>query len=364
VGDRTRADEPEAVEEIDYQDLRQVLHILKAISARRDASEVLYAFTRRIADALDLDRCSVVRIRSNSSDAHVLASHEDPEVKDIRIDLAKYPEVVAALDRGTGIVINDVSDDPLVASCRSALVESGIAALVVLPLILFDSRLGSFLLRAARRTRGFTEREVHFCELVAESTSNALERAYLLEELRQANENLQHLARTDGLTGLYNQRYFRERFDEEVARALRYHTPLALMFLDVDDFKNINDTYGHMVGDEVLREIAARTLRSTRQVDLVARYGGEEIVVLLPQTDRAGAIRHGVRLLERIAQRPFEGLPEAVRITASIGLAVLDRGAHRNPDALLSEADSALYKAKRIGKNRLVAGEEEYANQP
>ncbi len=345
---------------IDSHDLSRVLEILKSISAKRDASEVLYTFTKQIADNLSVDRCSVVRIHSDQSEGRVLASHEDPAVTDLALDLTKYPELAAALERKAPIVINDLRHDELTARFEKELAQSGITALVVVPVILFDERLGSFLLRAARRTGTFTEREVHFCELVAESAANALERAYLLEDLRKANEELQELARIDGLTGLLNHRSFRERLDEEISRAERYGTPLACMFVDVDDFKVVNDRYGHLTGDEVLQEIAKRTQQRTRRNDIVARYGGEEFVILLPQTDREGAITQGRRLLETIAEAPYPGLPTDDRVTVSIGMALFDDDVVNDGETLLAEADAALYKAKQRGKNRLVLGNEEY----
>lgn len=351
---------PRGANAFDRGELTRVLDILKSISAKRDASEVLYTFTKQIAGNLDVDRCSVVRILAHDAEGYVLASHEDPSVKELPIDLSKYPELVAAVDRGGPILINDVTEHELTAPFRKELTESGITAIVVVPLFLFDQRLGTFLLRAARHKGSFTEREVGFCELVAESAANALERAYLLEDLRSANDELQHLARTDGLTGLLNHRYFRERLDEEVSRATRYKTPLACMFVDVDDFKAVNDQYGHLTGDDVLREIGKRTLATTRHNDIVARYGGEEIVVLLPQTDREGAITQGRRLLETIAATPYPGLPEDVRLTVSIGMSVFDEEIVNDAETLLAEADAALYKAKHQGKNRLVIGGEEY----
>jgi two-component system cell cycle response regulator len=201
---------------------------------------------------------------------------------------------------------------------------------------------------------------VRFCELVAESAANALERAYLLEDLRRANADLERMARTDGLTGLYNRVYFRQRLDEEVSRAVRYNQPLACMFVDADDFKTINDVHGHLAGDGVLRDIGERILRGTRRNDICARYGGEEFVILLPHTARDGAIRQASRLLSTVASGPFTALPEESRVTVSIGLAMFDPNNAAAGEALLSAADSALYKAKALGKNRLVIGDEEY----
>ncbi len=344
----------------DARDLERVLGILKALSARREPSDVLFTFTSKIAEVLTLDRCSVVRVMGPNRDARVVASHEDEQVKDLPIDLAKYPELTRALDTGRSIIINDVAHHPQTKPVASELAAAGITSLIVIPMLLFDGRLGTLVLRAAKRGGAFAAREVRFCELIAESAANALERAYLLEDLKRANTELEHLARTDELTGLYNQRYFRQRLLEECSRAARYGTPLACMFVDVDNFKSVNDLYGHLAGDGVLRELGARTQRTTRGHDIVARYGGEEVVILLPQTDHAGAVTQAQRLLHTISGKPFPDLPPNHKITVSIGLAMYDAATKEDSDALLARADAALYEAKAKGKNRIVSGDQEY----
>ena len=357
----TAADTPASLAETDSRDLVAILEILKALSARRDASEVLYTFTNQVADALGLDRCSVVRIIADKAEARVLASHEDAALRDLAIDLIKYPELVESVERCQSVAIYDTQKDPRTAPFAHEFLRSGITSIIVVPVILFEPRLGSLLLRAARKGGSFSPREVHFCELIAESAANALERAYLLEDLRRANADLQRMARTDGLTGLYNRTYFRQRLDEEISRAVRYKQPLACIFLDVDDFKAINDTHGHLAGDGVLQEIARRISKGARHNDIVARYGGEELVILLPHTDRAGAIQRAKRLLASVSESPYPSLPPPGRVTVSIGLAMFDPDGPSTAQALIGAADKAVYKAKELGKNRLVAGDDVHA---
>lgn len=340
-------------------DLGRILEILKAISARRDPAEVLFTLTAKVAESLGLDRCSVVRVLGTDN-ARVVASHEDAAIQDLPIDITKYPEIRRALDTRRSIIINDAAHHPQTAPFAAELAASGIRAIVVVPVILGDDRIGSLMLRAARHAGGFTARETHFCELVAESAANALERAYLFADLQRANADLERLARTDELTALYNARYFRQRLTEETSRARRYKTPLACLFADVDNFKALNDKFGHLAGDNVLRELGVRTLRMTRANDIVARYGGEEFVILLPQTDYDGAVTQAQRLLRTISGQPFPGLPPEVRVTISIGLAMFDPELGLDGDALLARADESLYKAKTQGKNRIVAGDKEY----
>jgi diguanylate cyclase (GGDEF)-like protein len=178
------------------------------------------------------------------------------------------------------------------------------------------------------------------------------------KELARKREELLALSRTDPLTGLYNRRYFEERLQEEFARARRYRAPLSLAMLDVDFFKRINDTYGHPFGDEVLRAVAQVTRARLREVDLLARYGGEELIALLPETSPADALRACERVREAIEALQLEysgpdGAKQVVRCTASLGLASLPSPSLQTPEDLLRAADECLYAAKGAGRNRV-----------
>lgn len=190
--------------------------------------------------------------------------------------------------------------------------------------------------------------------LYAETVSGALERAQLLERLKLANVRLEHLATTDALTGLHNRRHFQERMDHEVERAARYGLPLSFLMLDVDGFKHVNDTRGHLIGDAVLKGISARMQGCTRRVDLIARYGGEEFAIILPQTGGGGAVTEAERLRIAIGGAPIDTVTGPVAVTASIGVAVFDQEWMRTGDDLIGSADEALLRAKQLGKNRVV----------
>jgi diguanylate cyclase (GGDEF)-like protein len=276
-------------------------------------------------------------------------------VKSLIIDLAKYPELRRSMDLFEKVVVNSVASDPLTESCEG-LRDAGIQALLVIPIVLLDANVGSLFLRVARKSEPFSAREIGFCEIVAEAASNALERAHLLERLQKANERLERLAVTDELTGLHNHRYFRERFADEFDRARRYSLPLSCIILDIDDFKGINDTFGHLQGDYILREIAACTMRQTRRSDIVARYGGEEFIIIMPQTAVEGARKQAERIRESVAAGQYRGVPEGTPITVSIGLAELSHNEMLDGESLIRAADSALYEAKRNGKNQVVVG--------
>ncbi len=339
---------------VEKEDLFSVLEILKCISAKRRSHDILFVFVEEIARVVGLDRCSVVRIWGGEPTGHVLASHEDESIRDLAIDLAKYPELCKALESRAPVVVNDCLHDPLVQPCVDALRSANIRSIVVIPICLYDPNVGSLLLRGVRRREPFVPRDISFCEIVAEAAANALERAHLFDSIQQANERLERLAVTDGLTGLYNHRFFQERLAQEFARAQRYRTALACMMLDIDDFKSVNDAYGHIAGDSVLRQVGARTLDTVRKSDVVARYGGEEFAILMPQTDREGAMAQALRLHDILVQGAFKGIPRDRRITVSIGVAVLDHKTMQRCEQVLEAADRALYAAKGDGKNKVV----------
>ncbi|HOJ32312.1 MAG TPA: sensor domain-containing diguanylate cyclase [Candidatus Hydrogenedentes bacterium] len=344
---------------LEKHDLQGVLEILKAISSKRRCHDVLFVFVEQIAQIMETDRCSVVRIWNGARTGNVLASHDNARLNDLLIDLSKYPEICRALETERTVTIEDAESDPLMESCRNDLRKANIRSILVVPIVLHDINAGSLLLRAARSRGAFTPRDISFCEIVAEAAANAIERAYLFDTIQRANERLEHLAITDDLTGLRNHRAFRETLDREFERARRYRHPLSVILIDIDDFKKVNDTFGHLQGDAVLREMSQRILRMIRKSDVAARYGGEEIVVIMPQTNLEGAYSQACRLLTELSRPPYPGLPTNYVVTASIGLATLDHDRMMDQEALIRTADGALYVAKRNGKNQVVVGQPE-----
>jgi two-component system, cell cycle response regulator len=191
-------------------------------------------------------------------------------------------------------------------------------------------------------------------ELLARARSQVRKRRYT-ERLRDNVQSSIEMAITDALTGLFNRRYMESHLAGLLEHATARGKPLAVLVIDIDYFKSINDSHGHDAGDDVLREFALRIKRSIRGIDLACRYGGEEFVVVMPETDTAVAAMVAERLRRRIAAEPFaihEG-SDNIPVTISIGLAAL-RGADDSAAALLKRADQALYRAKRDGRNRVV----------
>lgn len=174
------------------------------------------------------------------------------------------------------------------------------------------------------------------------------------EELRQDKLKLEELSITDGLTGLYNRRHMESKLEEEITRANRFRHPLSLIFMDIDHFKNYNDSYGHQEGDNVLRGLAETILRVTRKkIDIACRYGGEEFVVILPESNGEQAVAVAERINKDFSQLGFTpgGVVEPVYITFSAGVSTVNAEGGVN---LLKRADQAMYQAKSMGRNRVV----------
>jgi two-component system cell cycle response regulator len=264
-------------------------------------------------------------------------------------------EAMAQLDRDLELVIASLSapgDDALrlVAHCRAHDPFRHLPILLIaessnLPLLAKGLDLGA---------NDYLVRPVEHSELLARCDTQ-IRRKRLQDRLNQNYQRSLSLALTDELTGLYNRRYLFAHLDELIERANRNGIRAALLLFDVDHFKKINDSYGHAVGDEVLRQISARAINSVRSADLVARLGGEEFVVVMPETELEIAAAVAERLRVAIGRRPFTvgATATALSLTVSIGVTATASGGDAR-DQMLARADDALYAAKSGGRDRVV----------
>jgi len=235
------------------------------------------------------------------------------------------------------VIENDLSARPdclrLFTECSSRL---------SIPLISFGQTLGVLTLHSSDRN-AFRESELQSLESVADICANSIQNAHFVERVKQ-------LAYLDGLTGIFNRRFFDLRILEEIERARRYGTGMAIIMVDIDQFKRLNDEFGHLLGDEVLRQVSSLFHRQLRKIDVVCRYGGEEFAILLTQTNAQQAMTIAEKLRRTIEKWQFPGVPRTVTISAGVA-AFPTHGTTR--DEMIRAADTGLYVAKQAGRNHV-----------
>jgi len=211
-----------------------------------------------------------------------------------------------------------------------------------IPLISFGQTLGVLTLHSDRKN-AFRENELQSLESVADICANSIQNAQYVDRVKQ-------LAYLDGLTGIFNRRFFEMRILEEIERARRYGTAMAVIMADIDQFKRLNDEFGHLLGDEVLRQVSSLFHQQLRRIDVVCRYGGEEFAILLTQTNAEQAMSIAEKLRRLVQKWQFPGVPRTVTISAGVAAFPL-HGTTR--DEIIQAADNGLYAAKQAGRNHV-----------
>ena len=337
------------------KDLETLIELTHFITSTLDPQKALYLVVKKLSEIIHVTRCSMISTDTkNKRYATVVSTFEDPNITNLKIDLQKYPEIRKALALKKSILVKDALKDPMMKEVREILEPMGIRSIMVIPITFHDEVIGTLLLNIAKADRTFSEREKKLCTAIANASANALYNAFLYENLAKERSDLERLAITDYLTGIYNVRYFYSRLDEEFSRAERHRMPLCCMMFDIDNFKKINDTYGHRAGDVILREFAQLVREHTRKSDVFARYGGEEFIMLLPQTSLSGSCAEAERLSKIIRKHKFYALKDGEKITVSIGIACSSDIRIKNPDNLITFADDALFSAKEKGRDQIA----------
>jgi len=343
----------------DADSRRKLVDILHEVTGDLSVSELFHLLVRRAARALGVSHCSVVLARPGEPQATVVAAFENPGLQHLPVQLERYPELKAALDSGQPVLVEDLDTHPLYEGVRHVWgiegLEVPIRSVIALPFSIDRGQYGVFLVRRTRDQERFGPADLEFAQAVITAAVAVIQRAQMVESTMADNARLEQLAQTDPLTQLLNRRALTERIAAEMERTLRYDSTMALLMIDLDHFKRVNDTYGHLVGDDVLRDVAPLLSDTIRTADIVARYGGEEFLVLLPETDDAGAESFADRIRRAIETHPFasDSLPEPLRLTASIGVAVYPAARIESVEDLFARADAALYRAKADGRNRV-----------
>ncbi len=342
---------------------RKLVDILHEVTGDLSSDEIYHIVARRVARALNISHCSVILARPGDEFGVVATSYENPPLRNLQINLDRYPEVRAALDGGSPMLIEDLQTSPLYDRVRAIWLREGISvairSVIALPFTVDRAQAGVFFLRRTGEEPPLTSEDVEFADTVIRAAVTTIQRAQVIETTRADNARLEALAHTDPLTQVLNRRALTLRLTSEIDRARRYNSVLTLLMIDLDHFKRVNDTYGHLTGDDALREVAALLQHAVRSVDVVARYGGEEFIVVLPETAEAGAVAFAERIRERIADQAFAVISApgpsgaGLRLTGSVGVATFPSPRVDSAEDLFAQADAALYRAKSEGRNRV-----------
>jgi len=336
------------------RELELLLEMSQLLSSTLHSRELLRNFVSHLSRIFRLERCSIIRVEPEEGRATIIVSQDNPEVEGMCLSLEKYPEVRRAIETKKIAFVRDVRKDRLMESVLDKFPDRKPMSILVVPLMVGKTGLGTLLLRGRKVRQLFTEREARVFAALANIACQVLLNASLYETLEKTHTKLEKLAITDSLTGACNRMYLYSRLEEEFYQAVRYRHPLSCLMLDIDNFKEVNDRFGHLVGDAVLREFVMFIKGNIRKADLFARYGGDEFVILMPHIDLRGALRNADRIRKKTAEHIFLEKEERVKVTLSIGASSIGGVTLSNPEDLLNSADAALLEAKRRGGDQIV----------
>lgn len=335
-----------------------VLDILRDVMASLSQEEIFNILVRRLAGVFDVRRASMVLVDGGLEFGTVVAAHDDPSIRNLRIELRRYPEIRQVIDSGSPLLVRDFRSspffDPLKSLWESEGIQVDLQSVVVVPFQYGGDKLGVFILRSGSAEAPLSEEMVQLAGAVLQGAVRALERAEAFESILSQREFLETLARTDELTGCLSRRYLMERLGNELERARRYQRLLGVVMFDIDDFKQLNDAYGHTVGDEALRLIGWTLRRSLRSSDVVGRYGGDEFLIVLPETGQEGTRQLAERIREDVSREPRNLRDVSVRLSVSGGMVGYPDAGVTAVEQLVERADQALYRAKALGRNRIA----------
>ena len=321
----------------------RALEELNKTTTLQQAAEAAIAQARQMCPALHLCALTLVEERK-----HRVAAVEGEAAAVLRnLSFAENPGLVCNVVKlGAPLPGRPLGAMDRVMIFDAGTVVRGLSALKIFPLKSGESVVGT-LVCGSRDSGAFPEAAQKELSMLALQAAEALVRTRLYEQAEK-------MATTDGLTGLLNRRTFNSQLQGRLREAQRYGRPLSLLLLDVDHFKKVNDTHGHPAGDAVLRSVARLLAKEARETDIVARYGGEEMALILPETEARGAHAIAERIRKAVGAEPHASEQGSLRVTVSLGLSTWPSGGE-TAEALVKAADDALYRAKQGGRNRVCA---------
>lgn len=365
-------------------------------SKQRDDLKLLYAVCMALLESMELKEIcekaleAILRCLKRIDSAHMILCKDRSEkllqiatrTRDAsRKEKLHYSRTLVrqAMREGKAIMMPDTSREAK-ENLSDSMEDIGVKSVIAVPLISKTGTKGVLYLQSVSVPYGFRQDDLFLLTSLSAPIALAIEKAALYSRSRQAEiklekardeletevkrrtselvsakKKLEELATTDGLSGLYNYRYFVQCLDLEYKRAARYQHPLSLLMIDIDYFKNFNDTFGHLCGDFVIKSVAQLLKASVRSTDVVARYGGDEVAVVLIETDQEEALDVARKIKKEIDEYAFKWQGEPLDVKVSIGVATSPAMGIKDSYDLLNAADRALYQAKKSGRNAVLA---------
>ena len=361
------------------EDLKLLYAVCMALLESMELKEICEKALEAILHCLKrIDSAHMILCKDGSEKLIQIATHSREASSTEKLHYSRTL-VRQAMREGKAIMMPDTRTEAK-ENLSDSMEDIGVKSVIAVPLISKTGTKGVLYLQSVNVAHGFRQDDLFLLTSLSAPIALAIEKAALYSmsrqaeiklekardqletevkrrtsELVKAKKKLEELATTDGLSGLYNYRHFIQCLESEYKRAARYQHPLSLLMIDIDYFKNFNDTFGHLCGDFVIKSVAQLLKANVRSTDVVARYGGDEASVILIETDQEEALDVARKLKKEIDGFPFKWQGEPLDVRVSIGLATSPAVGIQVPYDLLNAADRALYQAKRSGRNSMIA---------
>jgi diguanylate cyclase (GGDEF)-like protein len=334
--------------------LKRLIEVNQVVTKSLQRDEVLGAILDQTRVLMECSHSSILLVDpvTNKLRFEVFTDEKERDALS-RVQLNKGEGIAGTVwQNGTPLLIDDVGNDRRFSKKADKQTRVKTSSIIAVPLITAGKVIG--VMEAINKCNScFDYFDMELFQHLAVQAAVALENARLYE-----------MAITDGMTGLFIHRYFKNRLISELQRARRYKTSLALIIFDIDHFKGVNDTYGHQMGDEVLKRVASVIQDNSRTSDIPCRYGGEEFSVVLPETDRSGATIFAEKIRSRIESMRVEYAGGVINVTISAGIAVFPEHHCEVSDELVRMADIGLYHSKESGRNRITVYSDDLEHGP
>jgi diguanylate cyclase (GGDEF)-like protein len=328
--------------EKENQDLKEILEIAFQITAQLEVDNIIKNVVWSLVARFQTETVTFLLPGDIDEDQVTVVSYRGVKKEDFGVRFPSIMPVLNFLDKDEYSQIpfsyfrDNYPDKGMVDRLSEISVD------LIAPLRTDKGAIGILLLPKSGTGQPYGLQEIQYIIRIARFAAIAIENASLFRQ-----------ATTDRMTGLFSHHFFQKNLEEEMERARRYKSTFSLVMFDIDHFKRINDAYGHLQGDRIIKDIAKVLSRSIRQVDFPARYGGEEFAVILPSVDVKGALVVAERLRKRIDEYTFPAEGENLHVTISVGVTEFDPEASYAPSEIIREADRALYQSKERGRNRV-----------